>query len=182
MKDAVPVGTQHVALGSYLTGHRRWAVVGLLDLEEATGCWPALCLPRPPLQLSSTARRGTGANHASASSKGFLGAANHLPSAAGKGPRGVCEASLCAEAGSSLSSGSGHASLPAWRSLADLPWVPGLPWEDDRAVLGCWEQGGTGFATGQLETHLGCEAGVNTWMLPGCLSSRLLGPQWLGHS
>lgn len=131
--------------------------------------------------LSSTAQRGTGANHASASSKGFLGAANHLPSAAGKGPRGVCEASLCAEAGSSLSSGSGHASLPAWRSLADLPWVPGLPREDDRAVLGCWEQGGTGFATGQLET-LGCEAGVNTWMLPGCLSSRLLGPQWLGHS
>ena len=124
----------------------------------------------------------TGANHASASSKGFLGAANHLPSAAGKGPRGVCEASLCAKAGSSLSSGSGHASLPAWRSLADRPWVPGLPWGDGRAVPGCWEQGGTGFATGQLETHLGCEAGVNTWMLPGCLSSRLLGLQWLGHS
>ena len=60
--------------------------------------------------------------------------------------------------------------------------VPGLPWGDDRAASGCWEQGGMGFGTGQLDTRVGREAGANTWMLPGRPGLGLLGPQWLGHS
>lgn len=174
----MPGGPQHIALGSCLAGRGRWAAMGLLGSEGPAGRWPAPCLPLPPLQLPGAAGSGTGANRSSASSKGFLGAANRLPSAAGEGPGGLRGQPL-PDAGSSLSSGAGRVSPPAPRPPADLP--PGA-WGDDRAAPGCWEQGGMGFGTGQLGTHLGREAGANTWMLPGRLGLGLLGPQWLGHS
>lgn len=149
-------------------------------LSGAAGCCSAPRRPLPPFQLSSAARSGTGANRTSASSKGFLGAANRPPSAALGRARGGCGASRRAEAGSSLSSGAGRISLPAWRSPAHLPpgaWpAPGRRWS--RA----WLLGAGRNGAGQLETHLRREAGVSTGMLPGPLGMGLLGPQWLGRS
>lgn len=181
MKDAVPVSTQHIALSSHLARLRQWAAAGPWCSERALGCWPAPCLPLPPLQLPSAARSGTGANCTSASLKGFLGARSHLRSTVGKGQRGVCEASLCTKAHSTLRSSTGHISLSVWRSPELLPGACpplGRQWSCT-CLLGA---GGVGLGTGWLETHLTCEAGVNTWMLAGRLGLGLLGPQWLGHS
>lgn len=139
-------------------------------------------LPLPLERLSGAAGSGTGANRTSASSKGFLGAADPLPCAAGKGPRGGCEARPCAKLVHLCPRAQGASPCrPGDLQHIFLP-VPGLPWGDGRAVPGCWQQGGTGFSTGQMETRLGHGAGVNTWMLPGHLGLGLQGPRWLGHS